>query len=231
MIINSSLQTGTKYLVFDCTANSITGRFLWLFAKNSYVASMVKSGLWWQRDVMTHAILLEIYHQMHGTLVRMAHWISLTTPHSDNFQQSPREWYTLSLLFLFSRLRCWAGLFVMNKCVERLSTLYTSNSMILSTSTVCVHSIVLSMLSRWLYDISSSISNSINWFLMNFSRAGYPGKFFQQCTMHLRLLVLHTRHQVLICDAKLLNLNVFVFRFLSFPFQLGFYSKTKTVNK
>ena len=38
-------------------------------------------------------------------------------------------------------------------------------------------------------------------------------------------------HQVLIRDVKLWKFYVFVFRFLSFSFQLGFYTGTKTVNK
>ena len=34
-----------------------------------------------------------------------------------------------------------------------------------------------------------SISNSLNLFLMNFSRAWYPGQFLRRCTMHLRLVL------------------------------------------
>ena len=47
-------------------------------------------------------------------------------------------------------------------------------------------------LSHWLHDMFSYISNSVNLILINFSRAGYPGQFLQQCTMHLRLMVWQT---------------------------------------
>ena len=113
-------------------------------------------------------------------------------PHTYNFEQNPREWYTMSVISSFFCLRCWAWLFAMKECAVKLSTLYTSNLMKLSTSAVRVHSVVLSMLSHWLHDISSSISSSAYLFLMKLSRAGYPGQFLQRCTMHLRLVVSHT---------------------------------------
>ena len=113
--------------------------------------------------------------------------------------------------------------------VVRLSTLYTSNLMKSPTSAGCVCSVVLLTLSHWLYDISSSISNSVNLFLMNFSRARYPGQFLQQSK--IGGIKHYHSHQVLIHDVKLWNFYIFVFRFLNFPFQLGFYSRTKTLNK
>ena len=47
------------------------------------------------------------------------------------------------------------------------------------------------MLSHQLYDISLSISNSVNLFLTSFSRTGHPGEFLQWCIIHSRLVVLH----------------------------------------
>ena len=41
----------------------------------------------------------------------------------------------------------------------------------------------------------------------------------------------HHSYQVLIRDVKLSTFYIFVFRFLSFPFQFDFYRRTKTVNK
>ena len=92
----------------------------------------------------------------------------------------------------FLCVRWWAWLFAMKEHVVRLSTLCTSNSMKSSKSAECVCSVVLSTLSHWLYDISLSISNFVNLFLMNFSRTGYPGQFLQRCTMHSRFVVLYT---------------------------------------
>ena len=117
------------------------------------------------------------------------HWFH--PAHSDTFQQSPREWYTACYFFfpLFEML----GLAICHEGVcLRLSKLYTSNWMKSSTiSCVCL-SVVLLTLSHWLHDMFSYISNSVNLILINFSRAGYPGQFLQQCTMHLRLMVWQT---------------------------------------
>ena len=78
------------------------------------------------------------------------------------------------------------------RSVLRLSTLYSRNMMKSSTSAVCICNVVLPTLSHWLFYISSSISNSVNMFLMNFSRAGYPGQFLQRCNINSRLVVQHT---------------------------------------
>ena len=96
--------------------------------------------------------------------------------------------HSVFVISSFLYLRCWSWLFAMKKYAVRLSTLYTSSSVKLSTSA----SVVLLRFSHWLYDIFWSISNSVNLFLMNFSRAGYPGQFLHQCTMHSRLVVSHT---------------------------------------
>ena len=55
-----------------------------------------------------------------------------------------------------------------------------------------VSSVVLSTGSHWLCYISSLISNSANLFLMNFSRARYPGQFLQWLSNHSRLVASHT---------------------------------------
>ena len=134
-------------------------------------------------------------------------------PHSDNFQQSPWESHSVSVISSLFCLRCWAWLFVMKECVVRLSTLYTSNLMKTFTSVVCVCSVVLQICSWWISPEEGIQDSSCN-------------NAFKICG-----ITHYHSHQVLICDVKFWNFCVIVFRFYNFPFQLGFYSKTKTVNK
>ena len=91
---------------------------------------------------------------------------------------------TLCCCYLFFPLFEMLSLALMKEHVVRLSRLHTSNSIKLSTLTVCVCSFVLSRLSHWLYDISSNFYSVI--MFLNFFRIG---QFMQQCTMHLRLVV------------------------------------------
>ena len=115
---------------------------------------------------------------------------------SSNVQETD----TLSLYYFFFPLFEMLSLALCDEGVlVRLSTLYTSNSMKLSISAVFIHSVLLSTLSHWLYDISS-ISNSANLFLMNFSRPGYPGTFLQQCTKHSTLVLFSKRISLIRCS-------------------------------
>ena len=151
---------------------------LQLLNKTGLMLEIIRNDAQW--DVMRYTIILEIYHRMmHDTLV-LVPVISLdfNLHNIAKIFRKVQENDTLCLgYFSLICLRCWAWLFAVKECVVRLSKLYTSNSTKLSTSAEYIRSVDLSTLSHWLCDISSSISNYVNLFLINFSKSGYPSSY------------------------------------------------------
>ena len=125
---------------------------------------------------------------VHWPLFQWYPWISSCTTKWSFSAMSKRMipfvcYFFFPLFQMLSLALCGKGV-----CCKVVNTVHQQLDEIVHIS--CVR-IVLSTLSHWLYGISPSISNSINLFLMNFSRAGYPGQFLQRCNMHSRLVVSH----------------------------------------